>query len=332
MVKLPMLLSKPKKCYKSVSKTDLMADQQNDQEEDQKIDIFAYEEMKITQDSESDEMIGALTVSVKYQDDVFDVFLKDFAATNQHCYEADKESNVCIKLELRPDSQHTAKTKPVSLKDEHGTVSINQQFNFKDLHYNRLQILSLHFKVIIDNKIIGEVVKEVRQMYKDPSDLSESQELTLHVFPPAVQEEYQSTGELLLSLCYQPAAKRLSVVVLKARNVPKMDITGFSDPYVKIYMNYQNVRTVKKKTHIKKRSLNPVFNESFIFDLPSKDGSLDEIQLEVVMCDWDRITKNEIIGRLYLGGAECVGTGLAHWEEIQKNPRRPIAQWHTLSG
>lgn len=36
-------------------------------------------------------MIGALTVSVKYQDDVFEVFLKDFTATNQHCYEADKE-------------------------------------------------------------------------------------------------------------------------------------------------------------------------------------------------------------------------------------------------
>ena len=63
---------------------------------------------------------------------------------------------------------------------------------------------------------------------------------------------------------------------------------------MKIYLNYQNVRSVKKKTHIKKRSLNPVFNESFIFDLPSKEGSLDDIQLEVVMCDWDRITKNEV--------------------------------------
>ena len=72
---------------------------------------------------------------------------------------------------------------------------------------------------------------------------------------------------------------------------------SFSDPYVKIYMNYQNVRSVKKKTHIKKRSLNPVFNESFIFDLPSKEGSLDDIQLEVVMCDWDRITKNEVCGQ-----------------------------------
>ena len=29
------------------------------------------------------------------------------------------------------------------------------------------------------------------------------------------------------------------------------------------------------------RSLNPVFNESFIFDLPTKDGSLGDVQLEV---------------------------------------------------
>ena len=54
-----------------------------------------------------------------------------------------------------------------------------------------------------------------------------------------------------------------------------------SDPYVKIYLHHQNNRSAKKKTHIKKRSLNPVFNESFIFDLPTKDGSLNEVQLEV---------------------------------------------------
>ena len=35
-----------------------------------------------------------------------------------------------------------------------------------------------------------------------------------------------------MSLCYQPAANRLTVVVLKARNLPKMDITGLSGEYV----------------------------------------------------------------------------------------------------
>ena len=31
-----------------------------------------------------------------------------------------------------------------------------------------------------------------------------------------------------MSLCHQPAAGRVTVVVLKARNLPKMDITGMS--------------------------------------------------------------------------------------------------------
>jgi hypothetical protein len=35
-------------------------------------------------------------------------------------------------------------------------------------------------------------------------------------------------GELLISLCYQPAADRLTVIVLKAKNLPRMDITGLS--------------------------------------------------------------------------------------------------------
>ena len=41
-------------------------------------------------------------------------------------------------------------------------------------------------------------------------------------------------GEILLSLCYQPAASRVTVVVLKARNLPKMDITGLSGKHIKL--------------------------------------------------------------------------------------------------
>ena len=38
-----------------------------------------------------------------------------------------------------------------------------------------------------------------------------------------------------MSLCHQPAARRLSVVILKARNVPKMDISGFSGENIDYY-------------------------------------------------------------------------------------------------
>ena len=44
------------------------------------------------------------------------------------------------------------------------------------------------------------------------------------------------------------------------------------DPYVKIYLLYNGQRIAKKKTHVKKRTLNPVFNESFLFDVPYNEG------------------------------------------------------------
>lgn len=81
----------------------------------------------------------------------------------------------------------------------------------------------------------------------------------------------QGRGELLVSLCWQPGAARLTVVLLKARNLPRMDVTGLADPYVKIYLLCNGQRIAKKKTHVKKRTLNPVFNESFAFDIPTKE-------------------------------------------------------------
>jgi len=35
-------------------------------------------------------------------------------------------------------------------------------------------------------------------------------------------------GDILISLCYQPATSKITVVVLKAKNLPKFDITGFA--------------------------------------------------------------------------------------------------------
>ena len=68
----------------------------------------------------------------------------------------------------------------------------------------------------------------------------------------------------------------------------------FSDPYVKIYLLYNDQRIAKKKTHVKKRTLNPVFNESFVFELPHLEEGLKNISLEFMLLDWDRVTKNEV--------------------------------------
>jgi len=110
----------------------------------------------------------------------------------------------------------------------------------------------------------------------------------------------------------------------------------FTDPYVKVYLTYNGQRIANKKTHIKKRTLNPVFNESFIFDLPTTDptspgGSnlLAGVSVDFVVLDWDQMTKNEVVGRLEIGA----GSGdaeRAHWLEVVSCPRKQIASWHKL--
>lgn len=82
-----------------------------------------------------------------------------------------------------------------------------------------------------------------------------------------------------------------SIAQIAAKAQP---LTGLADPYVKIYLLYNGQRIAKKKTHVKKRTLMPVFNESFVFDVPANGQTLDGISLEFLLLDWDRVTKNEV--------------------------------------
>lgn len=44
----------------------------------------------------------------------------------------------------------------------------------------------------------------------------------------------QQLGDICFSLRYVPTTGKLTVVVLEAKNLKKMDVGGLSDPYVKI--------------------------------------------------------------------------------------------------
>ena len=113
--------------------------------------------------------------------------------------------------------------------------------------------------------------------------------------------------------------------------MPCRDVTSVADPYVRVYMLYNGQRVAKKKTHVKRRSLNPVFNESFLFDVPS-GGSLQNISLEFLLLDWDRMTKNEIIGKVEIGARPTLTNGASlHWRHVMASPRKQIAEWHRLT-
>jgi len=135
-------------------------------------------------------------------------------------------------------------------------------------------------------------------------------------------------GELLVSLTYSPANNTLTLGILQARNLAAMDITGKSDPYVKVWLMFGSKKVVKKKTPVHKCTLNPTFNQTFEFGV-----SRDEVRncsIDISVIDFDTIGRNEIIGKLVIG-AGCSGAGeRKHWADMMDKPRYPVMVWHRL--
>lgn len=62
----------------------------------------------------------------------------------------------------------------------------------------------------------------------------------------------------------------ITVDVIEARNLLPMDMNGFSDPFVVLTLGGDTVQTTYKKNE-----LNPVWNESFIFEADIHETVLD---------------------------------------------------------
>ncbi|KPP65505.1 synaptotagmin-3-like [Scleropages formosus] len=139
--------------------------------------------------------------------------------------------------------------------------------------------------------------------------------------------EKADLGELNFSLCYLPTAGRLTATIIKATNLKAMDLTGFSDPYVKASLICEGRRLKKRKTSIKKNTLNPSYNEALVFDIPHEN--IDSVSLIIAVMDYDCIGHNEVIGMCRVGG-DAEGPGREHWAAMLANPRKPIEHWHQL--
>nr|CAD7400187.1 unnamed protein product [Timema cristinae] len=127
-------------------------------------------------------------------------------------------------------------------------------------------------------------------------DLSEKPSFWKALKPPAKDK----CGELLTSLCYHPSNSVLTLTCLKARNLKAKDINGKSGKLV--WLQFGDKRIEKRKTPIFKCTLNPVFNETFSFNVPWE--KIRECSLDVMVMDFDNIGRNELIGRILLAGKE----------------------------
>ncbi|XP_069680537.1 synaptotagmin-like protein 4 [Periplaneta americana] len=227
-------------------------------------------------------------------------------------------SDPYVKVYLLPDKSKSGKRKTKVKKNTLNPVFdelLKFQITLHGLQTRTLWLSVWHSDMFGRNDFLGEVTLALENKgFDDPSP---------HWFPlqeraEQLDELLSYKGDLLIALKFDPPnvtspvqkkGKRQSqgslyVLVTEAKNLTAMKADGTSDPFCKCYLLPDKGRSSKQKTPVLKRTCNPVWNYTFVYE----DVSLQELSergLELTVWDHDRLGSNDFLGGLRFN----LGTG-----------------------
>jgi len=126
-------------------------------------------------------------------------------------------------------------------------------------------------------------------------------------------------GKIKLSLSYNLSKEELIVTVHEAKGLPGGDLPDPPDPYVKLYMLPERSKKSKKKSDVKKDTVNPIYDETFEYEMTSDE--LPRQQLEVSVVDRKGIfARGALMGRVVVNLAEVERRGgITEWYLLEED-------------
>ncbi|KAM7368633.1 hypothetical protein PAMP_012953 [Pampus punctatissimus] len=214
------------------------------------------------------------------------------------------------------DDEMSRKTLQISVSDEdtfgHNEFIGETRVALKKLKFDQKKNFKVYLERVIPvKKAVGGPARGIA-LYED--DLKQS-------------EASEERGRILVSLMYSSQQGRLIVGVVRCAHLAAMDSNGYSDPFVKVSLKPDMGKKAKNKTQIKKKTLNPEFNEEFSYEI--KHAELAKKTLSISVWDYDMGKSNDFIGGCQLG-IQAKGESLKHWYECLKNKDKKIERWHIL--
>ncbi|XP_043378177.1 synaptotagmin-like protein 4 isoform X4 [Chelonia mydas] len=237
--------------------------------------------------------------------------------------EAKKRSNPYVKTYLLPDKSRQGKRKTTIKRN-----SVNPLYNellkyeiSKSLLLTRtLQFSVWHHDRFGRNTFLGEVEIPM-DSWNFESQLEER--VPLHGKADADSAgSQQYRGELVVSMKYIPSSKHpgagngkkgkreeggeLQVWIKEAKNLIAAKSGGTSDSFVKGYLLPLRNKATKRKTPVMKKTLNPHYNHTFVYNGISPED-LQHICLELTVWDREPLSSNDFLGGVRLG----IGNGMS---------------------
>ncbi|XP_062048920.1 extended synaptotagmin-2 [Lepus europaeus] len=130
-------------------------------------------------------------------------------------------------------------------------------------------------------------------------------------------------GQIQLTIRHSSQRNKLIVVVHSCRNLIAFSEDG-SDPYVRMYLLPDKRRSGRRKTHVSKKTLNPVFDQSFDFSV-----SLPEVQrrtLDVAVKNSGGFLSKDkgLLGKVLVAlASEDLAKGWTRWYDLTEDGGRP---------
>ncbi|KAK2553819.1 Synaptotagmin-7 [Acropora cervicornis] len=206
-------------------------------------------------------------------------------------------SSPYVRVYALPSRRHNHRTTVIenNLHPVWNELFIISGLTLSDIRQLALQFLVIHHQPVSRNVVIGEAILTLGKMDLSGDEVNVWKELRPHHF----------------------------------QNVRRTYSNCSFNPYVKVELFSANHRLAKKKTRIKKKTVNPKFAQTFNFDLGGKI-SLDHMTLMCTILVHDSSGCHERIGQVVLSTAAGDGPEFDHWSQVVCNPHCPIDQWHMI--
>ncbi|KAM9291354.1 synaptotagmin-16 [Morus bassanus] len=135
--------------------------------------------------------------------------------------------------------------------------------------------------------------------------------------------------ELLVGLSYNATTGRLSVEMIKGSHFRNLAINRPPDTYGKLcLLNSVGQEMSRCKTSIRRGQPNPVYKETFIFQIAL--FQLSDVTLMISIFNRRSMKRKEMIGWISMGQNSSGEEEQSHWQEMKDSKGTQVCRWHML--
>uniref|UniRef100_UPI003AB09029 synaptotagmin-like protein 2 isoform X2 n=1 Tax=Centroberyx gerrardi TaxID=166262 RepID=UPI003AB09029 len=245
-------------------------------------------------------------------------------------------SDPYVKSYLVPDKANLGKRK-TSVKKKTQNPTFNEILRYRvRMEYLRTQTLILsvwHNDTFGRNSFLGEVEVDLSKWDFDHTQMNY---LALKARTTVTVAPSNDRGEMRLAIRFVPqiahsmakegpSTGEVHIWVKECKNLPLIRAAIY--PYVKCFVLPDTSRKSRQKTRILRRTVDPVFNHTMVYD-GIREEDLTEACVELTVWDRDRLASN-LLGGLRLGP----GTGRSYGAVVDWMDSTPyeVALWERMT-